>query len=362
MHAVDAAVRGACRIGGPDGGGGCAEADLLALHVHAGVGVGGDQSRGGLGLGPIDRGRGRQHEQRHHRHQRAGVLAGQDHAAEGDHAGVAQDIHLHDLDQVGDRVRVLEGVGGVGVEDAAAVGAELLDRLLAGGGEQGDRLLGAFQRGRIGVGGKGLRLAQRHKGQGDDDRQRQQDVEADAGQIDPEVANLVATVGRECARHRRRNRNAGRRRQEVVRRQAGHLREGRKGGLAAIELPVGVGDETDRRVERQVRRHAREPLGVQRQQVLEPKDQIQPDEARRAERQERAGVAEPALAFVRVDAEGLVEDALHGPQHRVEPGALALPDPGHVHAQRPGQDDSEGDRENDLAPSSRVHGEVSSQV
>ncbi|OLL73748.1 hypothetical protein Ae168Ps1_2134 [Pseudonocardia sp. Ae168_Ps1] len=42
-----------------------------------------------------------------------------------------------DLDDVGERVRVLERVRGVGVEDPAPVGAQLLDRLLRRGRSQG---------------------------------------------------------------------------------------------------------------------------------------------------------------------------------------------------------------------------------
>ncbi len=52
----------------------------------------------------------------------------------------------------------------------------------------------------LGVGGQGLRLAQGDEGQGDDDRQGQEDVETDPGQIDPEVAEPLAPVGRERAR------------------------------------------------------------------------------------------------------------------------------------------------------------------
>ena len=53
-----------------------------------------------------------------------------------------------DLDPVGPRGRVLKRVSGVRVvEAAAAVGAEFLDRFLAGDRSSGDGLLGAGQRG-----------------------------------------------------------------------------------------------------------------------------------------------------------------------------------------------------------------------
>ena len=44
---------------------------------------------------------------------------------------------------------VLEGMGGIGVEEAAAIGAKLLDCLLAGHRTQCDHLLGALERGGI---------------------------------------------------------------------------------------------------------------------------------------------------------------------------------------------------------------------
>ena len=45
-----------------------------------------------------------------------------------------------------ERARVLEGVGGIGVEEAAAIGAELLDGDLGGDRPERDGLLAALQR------------------------------------------------------------------------------------------------------------------------------------------------------------------------------------------------------------------------
>ena len=44
------------------------------------------------------------------------------------------------LDQIGERVGVLKGMGRVGVEEAAAVGAQLFDDLLGGHRPLGDHL------------------------------------------------------------------------------------------------------------------------------------------------------------------------------------------------------------------------------
>ena len=75
--------------------------------------------------------------------------------------------HLH---EVGERGRVLERMRGVGVEEAAAVGAEHLDRFLRGDRAQRDGLLGALQRGRVGIGAERLRHALRDQEQRGDAR------------------------------------------------------------------------------------------------------------------------------------------------------------------------------------------------
>ena len=114
-----------------------------------------------------------------------------DHAAE--HVGECRadrEDRPH-LEQVGQRARVLERMRRVGVEEAAAVGAELLDGVLRGDRPLRDDLLGAFQRRRLGVGVEVLRHAADDQHQRDDDRERQQDVEHAAGQIDPEVADRL---------------------------------------------------------------------------------------------------------------------------------------------------------------------------
>ena len=79
-------------------------------------------------------------------------------------------------------------MGGIGVEEAAAVGAEFLDRLLARHRPEGG-LLGAFERRHVDGAVKRLRHAERNERERDDDRERQQHVKRDAGQIDPEIAD-----------------------------------------------------------------------------------------------------------------------------------------------------------------------------
>ena len=62
-------------------------------------------------------------------------------------------------DEVRERGRVLERMRGIGVEEAAAIGAEHLDRDLRGDRADCDGLLGAFQRRRVDIGAECLRHA-----------------------------------------------------------------------------------------------------------------------------------------------------------------------------------------------------------
>ncbi len=131
------------------------------------------------------------------------------------------------------------------------------------------------------------------------------------------------------------------------------------GALAGVELPVGVGDEADGGVERQVRGHAGEPLRVQRQMPLQAQDGVEEQERRGAEGEERDRIGEPALAFVGPDPHEGVVAALNRLQNRIEPGALALPDPGHIDAERPAEAHGEADRQGDLGPSLNIHFAIS---
>ena len=116
-----------------------------------------------------------------------------DHPAEGvGQRGRDQQDEEH-LEEVAERRRVLVGDGRVGVEEAAAVGAELLDRDL-----RGRRALARASAWRLRA------WSRRHRRRGSaarparrgtsarDDRDRQQHVERAARQIDPEVADGLA--------------------------------------------------------------------------------------------------------------------------------------------------------------------------
>ena len=125
--------------------------------------------------------------------------------------------HLH---QIGQRRRILEGMRGVGIEEPAAIGAEHLDGDLRGDRAHGDGLLGAFKRRRIDVGAERLRHALPDQEQREGNADRDQDVEGAASDIDPEIADGLGRCAREAADQRDRKHDAGRRREEVLMRQA----------------------------------------------------------------------------------------------------------------------------------------------
>ena len=80
---------------------------------------------------------------------------------------------------------------------------------------------------------------------------------------------MLRRGAREAADQRDGEHDAGGRRQEVLVRQAEHLHEVGHRAFAAVVLPVGVGDEADGRVERQIRRDGRLPGRIERQHRLQ---------------------------------------------------------------------------------------------
>ena len=88
--------------------------------------------------------------------------------------------------------------------------------------------------------------------EGADDRDRHQDVEQDADQVLPEVAERAAAAGDDAADQGDDDGDPDRGGDEVLHRQAGHLGEVGERRLAAVVLPVGVGDEGGGGVEAEV--------------------------------------------------------------------------------------------------------------
>ena len=86
--------------------------------------------------------------------------------------GAQQEDQQH-LDEIGERRRVFVGRCGVGVDETAAVGAQLFDDFLRRHRAAGDRLGEAFERLHALVGMEVLRHALPHEEESDDDGNRQ---------------------------------------------------------------------------------------------------------------------------------------------------------------------------------------------
>ncbi len=369
MHPVDRTARGVGGDGGEEGRVGDAEADLLALHVAArlrGAGghvdMGGGESRVACRFGPIDGGDPGEEEDAHRGEDRPALALVADHAAE--HVGErrAEREDQHELDEIGQRRRVLIGVRRIGVEEAAAIGAHHLDHLLRGDRALRNRLLGALERRGVDIGGEILRHPLPDEDKTDDDGDRQQDIKHAARQIGPEIADGLRRAAHEAADQRDGQRDAGRRRDEIVHRQPGHLGEIAHRALGRVGLPVGVGDEADRGIERGVGRDLAQRLRVERQHGLQPLQRVEDQESEKAEGQHGDAVGRPMLLDRGIDSGDAVENALDRAEDRMQECPLAGEDAGHPAAQRFGQQDDDDREDGDLDPAVDCHGSVPKSV
>ena len=265
MHGIDRAVRGGGGGHRPQARIGDAEADLLAFHV-GGI----EPERGEVAdcrsLPPSRRQRRpAKKDDRHGGIERPALPLVLDHAAEGVGERRRDEQDVDHLQEIAERRRVLVRDRGVGVPEAAAIGAELLDGDLRGGRPLADGLLGAFKRGRIDIGAEVLRHALPDENKRGDDGKRQQHVEGAAREVDPEIADGLCRGAREGADQRDGKRDAGGGRDEILGGEAHHLRQIAERAFAAVVLPVGVGGEADSGVEGEVRRDGRHARRVERQ-------------------------------------------------------------------------------------------------
>jgi hypothetical protein len=125
----------------------------------------------------------------------------------------------------------------------------------------------------------------------------------------------------------------------------------------AVGLPVGVGQEADRSVERQLRVHALVVIRVEQQVALQAQLGVENQERHEAEGQQGVGVGVPALLAVGVDA----ADPIDGPLDRREQAISArTPQRGVIHlrqvaAQQRGRHRDGGDQNGELEPAGGGH-------
>ncbi|MGY3120787.1 hypothetical protein ACVWXQ_004724 [Bradyrhizobium sp. S3.14.4] len=355
MHGVDRAARGGRGHHGEQRGCDDAEADFLALHVAAGQAEC-MHHRGAVGFRPVGDGDTGDEQHAHHREDRPALALVADHAAEHIGHGRADQEDREHLHEVRQRRRVLEGMGGVGIEEAAAIGPEHLDRDLRGHRADRDGLLGAFERRGLDVSTERLRHALPDQEQRVDDADRQQHVKCRAGDVDPEITDRAHRGARESADHGHRERDAGRRRQEILVRQAEHLHEIGYRALAAVILPVGIGDEGNRGVEGEILGDSALPGRVERQHRLKPHHAVDDQEAADMKQQHRDRVGQPMLLAPLFDARKPINAGLDRPQHRRQERPLAVEHSRHVPAERFCQRDDNRAKENDLEPTDHSHG------
>ena len=249
------------------------------------------------------------------------------------------------LHQIREGAGVLEGVGAVGVEEAAAVGAQLLDRLLRGDRTERHHLLGALDGGDLVVGREVLDHPLAHQDQGEDQAHREKHVDRAPDQVGPEIADGPGRARRQAtgepAGQGDGNRDPRGSRDEVVPGQSRHLGQVAHRRFAAVRLPVGVGGEAGRGVEGQRLLHPSELLRVEGQESLEAEDAVGHQHAEEAEDHQRPGVANPGLLVLRVHPGEPEEESLHRAEDARERLAVALEHPGHEDAERLGRENDQ---------------------
>ena len=99
---------------------------------------------------------------------------------------------------------------GIGIDEAAAIGAEHLDGDLGGDGADGDRLFRALESRRVNIRRQRLRHALPDEEQGIGNADRDQDVEGAASDIDPEIAHRLGRGAGKAADERDCKHDAGR--------------------------------------------------------------------------------------------------------------------------------------------------------
>ena len=166
--------------------------------------------------------------------------------------------------------------------------------------------------------------------------QRQQNMEGGAGQVHPEIADHAAVAARQAADQGDRDSDAGGGGGKVVYRESGHLGEVTDRGLAAVYLPVGVGGETDGRVEGHGPWGVRYVLRVQRQKTLQAQHGKESDKHDTVEGQQGGRILPPVHLLIRNPA-AAVDQFFRRGHERGKDGALPLIGSGHEQAQWSGE-------------------------
>src|ERR1700731_3404386 len=151
----------------------------------------------------------------------------------------------------------------IGIEEATAVAAKELDRLLRRDRPARDDLCRTFQGARIDRTGKGLRDTLRCEKQSANHTNGQQDIKRGTDEVDPGIPDGLAAVTGEAAHHRDRYRHTGRGGKEGLGCDTPHLAEIAEGRLSRIGLPARVRDEAHGGVQSEIRRYWSQMLRIE---------------------------------------------------------------------------------------------------
>ena len=219
-------------------------------------------------------------------------------------------------------------MGRIGVEEAAAVGAQFLDGLLGGHRAAHDGLFAASHGGDGGEAREILCDAQRDEDGAHHDGQGHEDAERAADEVHPEIADRIGAAQHEAAHQGDGYGDADRGGNEVLHAQACDLDGIAQRLVRRIGLPVRVRHEGCGRVERQRSRHVVEAQR-ERQPGLHALQQVQDQQAHHGEAKHSAEIRLPGLSFREIHADDAIdplfeEQILIGRVHAI-----------HVIAQRP---------------------------
>ena len=234
------------------------------------------------------------------------------HAAVCVHESAGDDEDREDLEEIRERRGVLERMRRVGIEEAAPIRAELLDRFLAGDGSHREHLLRSLERRYRDVRVEVLDHSLLHEHEGEQHAHRQEQIERSTREIDPEVADPPRGSARDATRERNCGGHPRGRGREVVEGELRHLREVRHHRLAAVRLPVRVGGEGRCCLECLPIGNRPATSRVQWQDVLKPERNVGHEHRDCAEDQHRCCITSPVLILLGVDAADPIDHALDG--------------------------------------------------
>ena len=354
VHVVDGACGEGCCYGGKQSGLGDAEADFLALHAACGL-VEADlrQSRVALQLSPVAKAQANQEQNSHGQKDAAAFFAqqpGRDafrmggqhifpgrvlliletsvthHLAEGNDTGAGQQHHGIQFNQVGQDGGVLHGGGGVGAEEAAAVGAQVLDDFKRRHRPHPQNLIRAFQGLHHDILREILRHTLPYQQQPAHQGEGQQHAGGDANQIGKEVAYMIFCLAGQAADERDTGGIAAGCGNKHHKDDDQHLGEVAQAAFAGVVLQVGVGHKTNDGIKGQVRLHALNPVGIQKGNALDAENHIANSHHHRVGAQQGQGVLFPVHALLRVHAAQLVNDPVDPIHNGVGKGVFSCGD------------------------------------